>query len=254
MENYGISTWKIVDSASNATYYNIFNYQWNKIFDYVFPIAIFVPLSVSDVQATVKCGFEAKIQIVPNSGGHSYAGLSLGTNNSIIVDFRFMKSIDINEKEGYVTVGPGAFVGHINDKLWKNGGWGTPLGNCMTVAIGGHGLGGGVGFFSGLYGLVIDNIIEIKMVDASGNAVTVNPTHNPDLWWALRGVGAGYVGLVTCYKLKMFKAKDLKLTSVQLQYKLKDFQSVMESYFGWLDWVKQNEPTVYSAIFAVNGN
>lgn len=136
MQNYGIPSWEIVDSASNASYYNIVNYQWNKYFDVVFPIAIFVPSSVSDVQATVKCGYEAKIPLVPNSGGHSYAGFSLGTNDSIVIDFRYMNSMDINEKEGSVTVGVGAFVGHINAKLWKNGGWGTPHGNCMTVAIG----------------------------------------------------------------------------------------------------------------------
>lgn len=122
MENYGISPCKIVDSVSNTTYYNIFNYQWNTFFDIVFPIAIFVPSSVFDVQATVRCGFIAKIPLVPNSGGHSYAGLSLGTNASIIVDFRYMNAIDINEKEDSVTIGAGALVGHVNAKLWKNAG------------------------------------------------------------------------------------------------------------------------------------
>lgn len=253
MENKGIPKWKVVDSFTNATFYNIYNYQWNKIFETVIPVAIYVPFSVSDVQATVKCGFESNIQLVPNSGGHSYAGLSLGTNDSIVVDFRYMNSIDINEKEESVTVGPGAFVGHLHAKLWRAGGWGTGLGNCMTLGMGGHSIGGGVGYFSPLYGLVIDNILEINLVDARGNAVTANSTHNTDLLWAMRGVGPGYIGMVTSVKIKLFKAKDIKLTFSQIRYRLKDFKNVMESYVKWLDWVKQNEPTVSSVVFVVNG-
>lgn len=253
MAKKGIQHWKIVDSSSNATYYNKLNFHWNKMFGTVHPIVIFVPTTVFDVQATVTCGFESQIQLIPNSGGHSYAGLSLGTNDSIIVDFRDMTSIVMNEKEGCVTVEAGTFLGHLNAKLWQNGGWGTALGNCMTVSIGGHVIGGGVGYFSPYYGLVLDNLLEIQLVDARGNALTVNPTQNDDLWWAMRGVGPGYIGLVTSVKLKMFKAKDLKLTFARIRYSLKDFKNVMDGYFKWLDWVKRNEPLVQSVVFAVNG-
>lgn len=253
MKNYGISAWKIVDPITNATFYNTYNYQWNKCFETVHPVGIFVPSSVSDVQAAVKCGFQTNIQLTPNSGGHSYAGLSQGTNDSIILDFRHMTSIDINEKEQSVAIGPGVFVGHLYAKLWKNGGWGTVMGMCTTVAMGGHSIGGGVGYFSSLYGLVIDNILEMKLVDARGNAVTANSTHNTDLWWAMRGVGPGYVGIVTSVTLKMFKAKDHKLTFTQVRYRVKDFQNVIGNFTNWLDWVKQNEPSIMTVINVVNG-
>lgn len=253
MKQFGIEAWKIVDSATNATYYDIYNFQWNKYFETVYPIAIFVPSSVSDVQSAVKCGFKSNIQLVPNSGAHSYAGLSSGTNSSIIIDFRHMTAIEINEKEQSVTVGPGALVGHLHSKLWKNGEWGTVLGLCMTVALGGHSIGGGVGYFSSLYGLVIDNILEITLVDARGNAVTANPTHNTDLWWAMRGVGPGYIGILTSVKLKIFKAKHLTLTFTRIRYQVKDFQNVIGNYTLWLDWVKQNEPSIMSIIYVVNG-
>ncbi|KAJ6638688.1 Xylooligosaccharide oxidase [Pseudolycoriella hygida] len=254
MKRLGIPSWKIVDHDSNATSYNKYNYQWNKVFDVVFPVAFFIPSSVCDVQATVKCGWAARIQLVPNSGGHSYAGLSLGTNHSIVVDFRYMNSIDINDEDESFTVGPGALVGPINAKLWRNGGWGIALGNCMTVAIGGHGIGGGYGIYSTLYGLVIDNLLEIEMVDAQGNAVTVNPNRNSDLWWAMRGVGPGYIGLVTSYKLKMFKAKNLKLTHVRVAYKNKDLPLVVEQYTKWLDWAKRNNESVNAIVSATSDN
>ncbi|KAJ6644493.1 Xylooligosaccharide oxidase [Pseudolycoriella hygida] len=248
MRNNGISSWKVVSAVSNATSYNMLNYQWNKVFDFVFPIAIFIPSSVYDVQATVVCGYNADIQLVPNSGRHSYAGLSLGTNDAIIVDFRYMNSIEINEDEEYFTVGPGALIGHVIAKLWTNGGWGIALGTCMTVAMGGFVMGGGYSLYSSLYGLAIDNLLEINMVDAQGNAVTANPTQNTDLWWAMRGVGAGYIGLVTSFKLKMFRARDLKLTIAQRMFNGEDFPNVMDNYVKWLDWVKQNDETVTTTI------
>lgn len=254
MKSLGIPSWKVVDRNTNSTHYNIYSYQWNKIFPTVLPVAIFVPLSTTDVQASVKCGFKSDIQLVPNSGGHSYAGLSQGTNDSIVVDFRLMTSIHMNENEESVTVGPGAFVGHVVSKLWKNGGWGTLLGMCMTVGIGGHAIGGGVSYFSSLYGLVIDNILEMEVVDGRGNVVTVNENRNTDLWWALRGVGPGYIGMVTNIKLKMFKAKDLKLTLTQIRWQIKDFQNLIGNYSEWLDWARQNEPHVMSIIYVFNDN
>lgn len=248
MENYLIPTWKLLGSYYNTSYYEIFNFQFNKIYEKVYPIAIITPTSVSDVQATVKCGIETEIQLIPNSGGHSYAGLSIGTNSSIVIDFRYMNSINIDRKAKSVTVGSGSFLGHVYATLWKAGGWGATLGVCSTVAMGGLAIGGGIGYFSTLYGLVIDNMLELNMVDARGNALKVNNTENPDLWWAMRGVGPGYIGIVTDVKIKMFKANELKLTFKQIRYHIKDFQIIMESYMKWLDWVKENDPSVNCVI------
>lgn len=105
-----------------------------------------------------------------------------------------MNSVTVNREKQYVTVEPGALQAKVYGTLWRNGKLGAPLGVCATVGIGGLALSGGAGFFTGLYGLVIDNILEMNMVDASGNAVLVDPNNNVDLWWALRGVGPGYIG------------------------------------------------------------
>lgn len=223
------------------------------MFEKAYPIAIITPTSSVDVQTAVKCGVETNTQLVPVSGGHSYAGLSFGTDESIIVDFSLMNNISINHKEKTVSVESGTFLGHLYGTLWKNGGLGAPLGVCATVAVGGLVIGGGTGFFASLYGLVIDNLLEIEMVDARGNAITVNKTHNTDLWWAMRGVGPGYIGIVTSVKLKVFKAKDLKLTLVQIRYHNRSFKNVMGSYIEWLDWAKKNDPSINSVVIILSG-
>ena len=52
-------------------------------------------------------------------------------------------------------------------------------------------MGGGVGYYTPRYGLLIDNILEYEMIDAKGNAVVASATQNPELFWGIRGMGAG---------------------------------------------------------------
>jgi FAD/FMN-containing dehydrogenase len=47
-----------------------------------------------------------------------------------------------------------------------------------------------------LYGLAVDNVVEMKVVTADGRLVVANEVSNPDLFWALRGGGAGTWGVV----------------------------------------------------------
>ncbi|KAF7325301.1 FAD-binding PCMH-type domain-containing protein [Mycena venus] len=62
---------------------------------------------------------------------------------------------------------------------------------------------GGFGFLSRLHGLSIDSLVEVEMVTADGQILTVNENDHPDLWWALRGAGPA-LGVVTRYKAKAF--------------------------------------------------
>lgn len=93
----------------------------------------------------------------------------------------------------------------------------------------------------------------MNMVDARGDAVHINKTYNEDLWWAMRGVGPGYMGLLTNVKLKLFKAEDLSLTFVRLRFYNNSFKTVMESNVKWLDWIKKNDPSINTVIVIHSG-
>ncbi|KAJ3758077.1 hypothetical protein EV360DRAFT_44718 [Lentinula raphanica] len=62
---------------------------------------------------------------------------------------------------------------------------------------------GGFGFLGRLYGLSIDNLVEVEMVLADGRIVIVNEEEYADLWWALRGAGPAF-GIATRYKAKAY--------------------------------------------------
>lgn len=62
---------------------------------------------------------------------------------------------------------------------------------------------GGFGFLSRLYGLSIDNVVEVEMVLADGSIIIVNEREHPDLWWAIRGAGPAF-GIATRYKARAY--------------------------------------------------
>ena len=64
------------------------------------------------------------------------------------------------------------------------------------TGIGGLTLGGGYGYLTGQYGMVIDNLLNVEIVLASGEIVQSNEKELPDLFWAIRG-GGGNFGVVT---------------------------------------------------------
>ncbi|KAI0664059.1 hypothetical protein C8Q70DRAFT_905684 [Cubamyces menziesii] len=61
----------------------------------------------------------------------------------------------------------------------------------------------GFGFISRMYGLSIDNVVEVEMVLADGRIVVVNAEEDPELWWAIRGAGPAF-GIATRYKARAF--------------------------------------------------
>lgn len=81
---------------------------------------------------------------------------------------------------------------------------------------------GGFGFLGRLYGLSIDNLVEVEMVLSDGEIVIVNEHEHPggssyyligfflinitlllELWWALRGAGPAF-GIATRYKARAY--------------------------------------------------
>lgn len=124
---------------------------------------------------------------------------------------------------------------------------------CLTVAIGGNAIGGGVGYFDSVYGLAADNVVEFEMVTASGNLVTANELTNSDLFWALRGVGPGYIGIVTKLKMKTFDASAINITIAKVLYPLAGFAQATLDMQEWIEWSKLNEVNVLFLGGAVHG-
>ena len=75
----------------------------------------------------------------------------------------------------------------------------TTGGVVSTTGIAGLTLGGGLGWLMGKYGMAVDNVRSVELVDANGQIHTADAEQNPDLYWALRG-GGGNFGVAASFE------------------------------------------------------
>ncbi len=127
-------------------------------------------------------------------GGHCYEAFS--QNDSVVLDMRGLADIQIAPDGASVSVGGGALLGQIYAALVAKGRV-FPAGSCPQVGAAGHTLGGGYGMLARKFGLTCDSLIGAELVDAKGRILAVDDAREKDLFWALRGGGAGSFGVVT---------------------------------------------------------
>ena len=61
-------------------------------------------------------------------------------------------------------------------------------GSDLTVGVVGSMASGGHGPVSSRFGLAADQVVEMEVVTATGELLTINQESSPDLFWAMRGV------------------------------------------------------------------
>jgi FAD/FMN-containing dehydrogenase len=159
-----------------------------------------------DVISAIKFANENNLEVAIRSGGHNGAGLGL-VNNGMVIDLSMMKGIKVNAEERTAVVEAGCLLKEIDEATHKHG-LALPSGIIGTTGIGGITLGGGLGYLSRKGGLTIDNLLEAKIVLASGELVTANRDSNPDLFWAIRG-GGGNFGVVVSFKFNLIPIKNV---------------------------------------------
>ncbi|PWY95931.1 FAD/FMN-containing dehydrogenase [Aspergillus sclerotioniger CBS 115572] len=72
------------------------------------------------------------------------------------------------------------------------------------IGVGGSTLGGGYGWLTGQHGLIIDQLLSVKMVVADGSIVEASDENNRDLFWAVRGAGQAF-GIATEFVFRAHK-------------------------------------------------
>jgi FAD/FMN-containing dehydrogenase len=173
------------------------------------PSAYAVPAhSTSDVVAAVNFARTHRIRLVVKGGGHSYLG---GSNapDSLLVWMRPMDAITLHdsfvgqgcsgqqEAVPAVSIQTGARWLPVYNAVTTQAGRYVQGGGCTTVGVAGLVLGNGFGSFSKRYGSAGAALLEAEIVTADGDVRIANACTNSDLFWALKGGGAGSLGVVT---------------------------------------------------------
>jgi FAD/FMN-containing dehydrogenase len=98
--------------------------------------------------------------------------------------------------------GAGAIWMQLYDAVTTRGGRYVQGGGRLTVGVAGLVLGGGFGSFSKGFGTAAASLLEAEVVTADSQVRIANACINPDLFWALKGGGAGSLGVVTRVTLR----------------------------------------------------
>lgn len=90
-----------------------------------------------------------------------------------------------------------------------------PIAHAPDVCMGGFLLQGGFGWNSRALGLACESVVGLDVALADGTLVHASAEQNPDLYWAARGAGPGFFGVVTAFHLKLHERP--KVTAMIMQ-------------------------------------
>lgn len=187
---------------------------------------------VQETQDVINALLWARHHDVPiriRSGRHSYEGLSV-VDCGLVIDVSDMTQVEVDRRSGTATVQTGIRNFALYEALGAEG-LVVPSGICPTPGIGGVSLGGGHSILSRPYGLTIDHLIGLEMVDADGHVITTNADHNADLFWASRGGGGGNFGVCTSYRFRTHCIETVGFA--EISWDLQDLEAVLRT---WQDY------------------
>lgn len=163
------------------------------------PYCVFKPVSADQVSIAVLISRLSQCPFAVKSGGHAaFAGAS-SIEGGITIALEQIDDITLSKDKKTVAVGPGNKWFDVYTTL-QPAGLAVIGGRVSGIGVGGLTLGGGISFFSNIYGWACDNVASYEVVTASGIIVNASPSSFPDLFWALRGGGNNF-GVVTKFTI-----------------------------------------------------
>ena len=170
------------------------------------PAAIALPRDVAEVIAAVEYARERGLRVAPQATGHN-AGAHASLEDALLVDVRRLQEVSIDPHTQRVRVGAGVKWERVVPELSEQG-LAALHGSSPDVGIAGYSLGGGMGWLARKHGLQANSVTALEVVTADGGHRRVDATHDPELFWALRG-GNGNYGVVTAVEFRVYPVEDL---------------------------------------------
>lgn len=196
---------------------------WNGRKQSAQPRLIVKATCIPDVIATVRFAAEAGLRVSPRGGGHNFSGIA--QQDGIVLDLGALNRIWIDRSARIAEVGPAATNADLASALEAQG-LAFPVGHCASVPMSGYLLGGGFGWNSGSWGYGFSNVESIDVVLADGVLRRVSETEHADIFWAARGAGPEFFGVVVGYRLRL-KPLPLAITTVVRVYPLTAVKDVL---------------------------
>ncbi|OJJ39736.1 hypothetical protein ASPWEDRAFT_25537 [Aspergillus wentii DTO 134E9] len=162
------------------------------------PAEIYCPKTTPEVAAIIQQAKKRRLKVGVRSGGLLFPCTSLIPDGVLADTLHLNAGIEYDSQTQLVSFPPAARSKDLADALIPLGRF-FPFGHSPTVAAGGFCLAGGQGWFMRGWGFVTPN----------GEVIRASKTENPDVFWAARGSGQCFFGVVTRFWGKTIPARRL---------------------------------------------
>jgi FAD binding domain len=200
------------------------------------PAAVLRAVGTADVAAGVRLAEAEGLRVAVRAGGHSWGAWSL-RDDTLLIDLAAFTRMSYNDA-GSVTAGPAIRGGLDLDPFLAARGRFFAGGHCPTVGLGGFLLQGGMGWNCRGWGWAAESIEAIQVVTADGELHWCDQSSNADLFWAARGSGPGFFGVVTAFRLRT-RPRYRELTQTTYVYPAEAAPEVL----GWLHTARHDVPS-----------
>jgi FAD/FMN-containing dehydrogenase len=217
-------------------------HAWNAAVSHQ-PDVVAMPTSAQGVAAVVKYAREQRQSLAIQATGH---GPTRTVTSGVLVNLSRLNQVSVDPVARTATIHGGAKWQALLEVAAPLGL--TPLlGSTPDVSAIGYTLGGGLGWLGRKYGTAADSVREFDLVTATGELVTVTAESDPDLFWALRGAGAGHLGVVTRMVIELYPISELYAGN--LIYPGSMAADVLRR---WRDWLPSLPEALTSAVTVLN--
>ncbi|MBW0476186.1 hypothetical protein O181_015901 [Austropuccinia psidii MF-1] len=237
---------------------------------------IVYPSAPDDVAEAVKCASRFGVPLVARSGGHSYASFS-SSSGSLIIDVTNFKEFSfssnhVGEVDEAVKIGAGLrfvdgflfcpfFARNTQTSLHTTRLGDLELalqpheralahGGCPYIGVSGHASCGGFGVGSRMWGLFLDQVLQLEVVTANGTILTTSEKAYPDLFFAMRGAGSSF-GIITSLTLRTHAAPR-KVIQFEISYRLQDPKTTAAVLHHFQSWALHLAPPRLSIGWSVD--
>ncbi len=176
---------------------------WNGLLPDRFPDVIVQAHDTEDVVTALRFARDNGFKVGVRSGGHSWAASHL-RDGGLLLDVSRLDSCTVDVEHMTAVVGPGKSASDFATELDAQGLF-FPSGHCEGIRLGGFLLQGGYGWNSPAIGLACESVLGLDVVTADGEQIYCDPEHHPDMYWAARGAGPGFFGVVTSFRLRIHR-------------------------------------------------
>ncbi len=175
---------------------------WNRLIPERRPELVVRVEDVQDVIAVLQFAREHGHKVVVRGGGHNWCQPTL-RHGGILIDLaRLNQIVSIDAAARRAIVQP--IISNCDLQAALNAhGLAFPTGHCPEVKVSGYLLGGGMAWNQGDWGAGTDSVEAMEIVTAAGECIQASRTAHADLFWAARGAGPGFFGVVTAYHLRL---------------------------------------------------